>query len=141
MYIHLKAFILSTECFTTCHRLFSPKFFTFSGMFGDNPRNIWRHSPECLVTFPGMFSDIFRNVWRHSPEYSIPPIPRFPRIPFPVPVFLVLYIAAAKTCLYELKISENIEIGHFFQSRTFFHLSSNLHTSCLSAFKCSNLKI
>ena len=29
---------------------------------------------------------------------------------------------------------QNIEIGHFFQSRTFFHLSSNVHTSCLSAF-------
>ena len=42
---------------------------------------------------------------------------------------------AAKTCLYWLKISENIEIGHFFQSKTFFHLSSNLHTSCLSVFK------
>ena len=42
---------------------------------------------------------------------------------------------AAKTCLYGLKISENIEIGHFFQSRAFFHLSSNLHTSWLSAFK------
>ena len=42
---------------------------------------------------------------------------------------------AAKTCLYGLKISENIEIWHFFQSRTFFHLSSNLHTSFLSAFK------
>ena len=41
---------------------------------------------------------------------------------------------AAKTCLYGLKISENIEIGHFFQSRTFFHLSGNLHTSCLSVF-------
>ena len=41
---------------------------------------------------------------------------------------------SAKTCLYGLKISENIKIGHFFQSRTFFHLSSNLHTSCLSAF-------
>ena len=33
---------------------------------------------------------------------------------------------AAKTCLYGLKNSENIEIGYFFQSRTFFHLSSNL---------------
>ena len=41
---------------------------------------------------------------------------------------------AAKTCLYGLKISENIEIGHFFQPRTFFHLNSNLHTSCLSVF-------
>ena len=40
-----------------------------------------------------MFGDIPRNVSRHSPEYSIPPIPRVPRIPFPVPVFLVLYIA------------------------------------------------
>ena len=45
---------------------------------------------------------------------------------------------AAKTCLYELRISEKIEIGHFFQSRIFFRLGSNLHTSCLSAFKlCS----
>ena len=41
----------------------------------------------------------------------------------------------AKTCLYGLKIPENIEIGHFFQSITFFHLSSNPHTSCLSVFK------
>ena len=41
---------------------------------------------------------------------------------------------AAKTCLYWLKVSENIEIQHAFQSKTFFHLSSNLHTSCLSAF-------
>ena len=47
---------------------------------------------------------------------------------------------AAKACLYELEISENIEIGHFFQSRTFFYLSSNLHTSCLSAFKCYVIK-
>ena len=40
----------------------------------------------------------------------------------------------AKTCLYGLKISENIEIRHFFQSITFFHVSSNLHTSCLNGF-------
>ena len=47
---------------------------------------------------------------------------------------------AAKTCLYGLKVSENIEIGHFFQPRTFLHLSSNLHTSCLSVFNI-NLKL
>ena len=41
---------------------------------------------------------------------------------------------AAKTCLYELKISENIDIEHVFQSKPFFHLSSNLHTSFLSVF-------
>ena len=41
---------------------------------------------------------------------------------------------AAKTCLYGLKISESTEIEHVFQSKAFFHLSSNLHTSCLSAF-------
>ena len=41
---------------------------------------------------------------------------------------------AAKTCLYGLKISENIEIGHFFQSGIFFHLSGNLHTSCHNVF-------
>ena len=44
---------------------------------------------------------------------------------------------AAKTCIYRWKISENIEIGHVFQSRAFFHLSSNLHTSCLSTFNVS----
>ena len=63
---------------------------TFPGMFRYIPRNVWRYSPECLTAFPGMFGYISRNVWRHSPEYNIPPIPR---VPFPVPVFLVLYIA------------------------------------------------
>ena len=63
---------------------------TFSGMLDNIPRNIWRHSPECLRTFPRMFSNIPRNTWRHSPEYNIPTIPC---IPFPFPVFLVLYIA------------------------------------------------
>ena len=62
-------------------------------MFDDISRNIWRYSPECLRTFPGMFSTIPRNVWRHSVEYKIPSIPYVLRIPFPVPVFLVLYIA------------------------------------------------
>ena len=40
-----------------------------------------------------MFYDIPRNIWRHSPEYNISPIPCVLRIPFPVPVFLFLYIA------------------------------------------------
>ena len=62
-------------------------------MFGGIPRDVWRHFPECLVTFHGIFGDIPRNVWRHSSEYIIPPIPRIPCILFPVPVFLVLYIA------------------------------------------------
>ena len=39
-----------------------------------------------------------------------------------------------KTCLYWLKISDNIEIGHVFQFKAFFHLTSNLHTSCFSVF-------
>ena len=34
---------------------------------------------------------------------------------------------AAKTCLYGLKNSENIEIEHIFQSKAFFHLSGNPH--------------
>ena len=42
---------------------------------------------------------------------------------------------ATKTCLYGLKISENIEIEYIFQYKAFFHLSGNLHTSCFSAFK------
>ena len=66
---------------------------TFPGMFEDIPRNVWRHYPECLATLPRMFEDIPRNVWRHSLEYNILPIPRVPRIPFPVPVLLFLYIA------------------------------------------------
>ena len=68
-------------------------------MFGEIPRNVWRHSPECLktfpkcfMTFPEMFGVISRNAWRHFPEYDISPIPRFPHIPFPAAVFLVLYI-------------------------------------------------
>ena len=40
---------------------------------------------------------------------------------------------AAWTCLYRLNISENIEIEHVFQSKAFFHLGDNLHTSCFSA--------
>ena len=59
------------------------------------------YSPECLATFPGMFYDIPRNVWRHSLEYNIPPIPRVPRIPFPVPVFLFLY--SRKTAMYKTR--------------------------------------
>ena len=67
---------------------YSPEYLrTFPGMFGDISRNIWGHSPECIVTFPGMFGDIPRNISSH------PPIFRVPSIPFPVPVFLVLYIA------------------------------------------------
>ena len=42
---------------------------------------------------------------------------------------------AAKTYLYGLKLSENIEIEHVFQSKSFLHFISNLHTGCPSAFK------
>ena len=40
---------------------------------------------------------------------------------------------AAKICLYGLEISENIDIEHVFQSKPFFRLRSNLHTSCRAA--------
>ena len=65
----------------------------FTPKIGNIPRNVWRRSPEFLMIFPGIFGDIPRNVWRHSWEYNIPHIPSVPRIPFPVPVFLVWYIA------------------------------------------------
>ena len=42
---------------------------------------------------------------------------------------------AAKTFLYGLKISENIEIVHVFWSKSFIHFISNLRTGNLSAFK------
>ena len=72
------------------------------GVLGDISRNVWQRSPERLRTFPGMFSNIPWNVWQHSPEYNIPPIPRVPRIPFPVPVFLVLYIALKSSSFYNI---------------------------------------
>ena len=73
------------------------KLTTFPGIFDDIPQDIWRHCLECLATLPGIFGNIPQNVWRHSPEYNIPHIPRVPRIPFPVPVFLVLYVALLLT--------------------------------------------
>ena len=42
---------------------------------------------------------------------------------------------AAKICSHGLKILENIEIKHAFQSKSFFHHINFLHTSCLSPFK------
>ena len=52
------------------------------------------------------------------------------------PIKLVSYFLnnVVKTRLYGLKISENIEFEHIFQSKLFFHLSSNLQTSCLNDF-------
>ena len=85
----------------------------FPGMFGDISQNVWGHSLECLATFPGMFGDISRNIWRHSPEYNILPILR---IPLPVPVLLVLYIAEARPNLCTLVFSTNmIEIVKSFR--------------------------
>ena len=62
MYIHLKPFILSTECFTTCHRLFSNILWIFRG-----------HSPECLATFP-LFPAFpaFRSPFLYSWFYTQP---------------------------------------------------------------------
>ena len=40
----------------------------------------------------------------------------------------------AKTFLYGLKNSGNIKVDHVFQFKSFFHINSNLHTSCFSAF-------
>ena len=113
----------SPECLATFPRIFydspqnigrhSPECLaTFPGIFGDVPRNVWWHSPEYMATFPGIFGDIPRNIWRHSPEClvtfpgmfgNIPPIPRVPRIPFPVPVFLVLYIAPKSSHIKSIK--------------------------------------
>ena len=78
---------------------------TFPGIFGNIPRNFWRHFLDCLGIFTGMFGNISWNVRRHSPEYSIPSIPR---ILFPVHVFLVLYIAEARSNLCTLVFSTNM---------------------------------
>ena len=59
-----------------------------------------------------MFGNIPRNVWGHSPEYNIPPIPRVSRIPFPVPVFLVLYIADKYHLITSSKTPVGIEVSN-----------------------------
>ena len=60
------------------------------------PENVAKYSGEFIQIFLGMFSDILLNVWRYSPEYNTSPSSRVPNISFPVPVFLVLYIAKKK---------------------------------------------
>ena len=82
----------SPELLRTFSRMFGVECLrTFLGMFCDILQNVWRHFPQFFRIFPGMFEDFLRNVWRHFTEYYIAPIPRVSRIPFPVPVFLVLY--------------------------------------------------
>ena len=44
---------------------------------------------------------------------------------------------AAKSRSYKLKISENFEIKHLFQSKSFIHHSNFLYTGCLSVFNVS----
>ena len=44
-----------------------------------------------------------------------------------------------KTCLYELKSLENIQIEHAFQFKAFFRMTSNLHASCFSAFNLNQI--
>ena len=93
---------------------------TFPGMFEDIPRNVWWPSPECLATFPGMFGDIPWNLWGHSAKYyiSTPLISRVPHIPFPVPVFLFLYIAQGFQLLWEtcIEVLRKIFFKNFFLS-------------------------
>ena len=49
--------------------------------------------------------------------------------------FLFFKNNAAKKFSHWLKISEDIEIKHVFQSRALFQVSYSLHTCCLRAFK------
>ena len=157
MCIHPKSFILSTECFTTCPRLFSNilsifrehslKYLaTFPGIFHDITRNVWWHSPEChgmlnsilqnvweqspefFTTFPGIFHDIPPESLKTFPEYNILPIPRVPRIPFLVPVFLVLHIAWRITWIYHktkiVKSENNALLGNT-RSRWFVFIENS----------------
>ena len=122
MYIHPKPFILSTECFTTCHRLFSNILWIFRG-----------HSPECLATFPGIFGDIPRNVWRHSPTClaTFPGIqhsPYSPRSPHSVPSscipgFIYPHFTSQLNNLWEQKrhkILKNMPTGSFWVLKVSF---------------------
>ena len=90
------------EHFPEYLRTFPGIFGTFPGIFGDIPWNVWQHSPECLRTFPGMFGDIPWSISWHSLEYNIPPIPCVLCILFPVPVFLVFYIAVHPNTFWDL---------------------------------------
>ena len=53
----------------------------------------FKQFPGMFEDIPEMFNDIPRNIWWHSPENNISPTLRVPHISFPVPLFLVLYIA------------------------------------------------
>ena len=96
---------------------------------------------ECLATFPAMSYNIPRNVWRYSSEYNIPTIPRVPRIPFPVPVFLFSYIAI-KTVSY-LQILRCFAVpGNLFQkqppkvfnTKSLNILQNSQESTCVEAF-------
>ena len=65
----------------------------FQAVSPNIPENVAKYSGEFCQIFLGMFGDILLNVWRYSPEYNTPLSSRVPNISFPVPVFLVLYIA------------------------------------------------
>ena len=135
-YIHL------SENFHTFHRMFynMPKIVfvysmgfsrIFPGMFNGVPRNVWQYSPEYLAPFAAMFNGIPRDVWEQSLEclatfpgilVDIPPIPRVPRISFPVPVLLVSYIAAFQRSCYKKvcwKYAANLQ-KHTYNTKVWF---------------------
>ena len=65
IFLYTKDSQYSPECLAKFLRMFED---IFPGMFGDIPRNVWRHSSECLRTFPGIFDNIPQNIWRYSGE-------------------------------------------------------------------------
>ena len=71
---------------------------------------------------------VFTKVYPHPPKWQHE-IARYHKRGNLISYFLN---NAAKTCLYGLEISENIETGHFFQSRTFF-VSVAIFTKVASA--------
>ena len=75
-----------------------------------------------------MFGDIPQNVWWHSPEYNILLIPHVPRIPLPVPVFLVLYIADLVSIVVSNKEPMKIIL------LTYFEIESTV--MCILYFMC-----
>ena len=77
----------------------------FPGIFTNIPQNLLEHSPESLLTFPGIFLNIPRNIKIIAFPgilVNISHVPRTPRIPFLIPVFLVLQIAFAHLMEFDI---------------------------------------
>ena len=101
---------------------------TFLEMFSDIPRNVWRYSPECLRTFPRMFDDIPWNVWGHSPECLAIFPGMFSNIPLNVwwhsPEYNIPHITRVPRILFAVPVFLVLHIAAL-KSKQYFYKENN----------------